>query len=78
MIENDLDVLAPGKFRILLGSELARFLGAYVGGKVTVITPEASVTPPSAHTGCIPRWRPGPAPQRGRGVGRNPETPGTG
>ena len=53
MVENDLDVLAPGKFRILLGSELARFLGAYVGGKVTVITPEASVTP----AGILPKLR---------------------
>lgn len=53
MIENDLDVLSPGTFRILLGSELARFLGAHVGGRVTVITPEASVTP----AGILPKLR---------------------
>ena len=53
MIENDLDMLSPGAFRILLGSELARFLGAHVGGKVTVITPEASVTP----AGILPKLR---------------------
>ena len=53
MIENDLPVLAPGKFRILLGSELARFLGASVGEKITVITPEATVTP----AGILPKLR---------------------
>jgi lipoprotein-releasing system permease protein len=46
-------VLSPGTFRILLGSELARFLGAHVGGRVTVITPEASVTP----AGILPKLR---------------------
>ena len=53
MVENDLDVLVPGKYRILLGSELARYLGTFVGAKVTVITPEASVTP----AGILPKLR---------------------
>ncbi len=53
MIENDLPILEAGKFRILLGSELARFLGASVGEKITVITPEATVTP----AGILPKLR---------------------
>ena len=53
MIENDLPVLESGKFRILIGSELARYLGTYVGDKITVITPEASVTP----AGILPKLR---------------------
>ena len=53
MLESNLNVLQPGKFKILIGSELARFLGARVGGKITVITPEASVTP----AGILPKLR---------------------
>ena len=53
MLDNDLNVLEPGKFRILVGSELARFLGTRVGDKITVITPEASVTP----AGILPKLR---------------------
>ena len=53
MIENDLPVLEAGKFRILLGSELARFLSVSVGEKITVITPEATVTP----AGILPKLR---------------------
>lgn len=53
MLENDLPVLEPGKFRILIGSELARYLGTYVGDKITVITPEVSVTP----AGILPKLR---------------------
>ena len=53
MIENDLDTLQAGKFRILIGSELARYLGAQIGDKITVITPEASVTP----AGILPKLR---------------------
>lgn len=53
MIENDLDALQAGKFRILIGSELARYLGAQIGDKITVITPEASVTP----AGILPKLR---------------------
>ncbi len=53
MLDNNLNVLEPGKFRILIGSELARFLGTRVGDKITVITPEASVTP----AGILPKLR---------------------
>ena len=53
IVDNDLSALAPGEFRILLGSELARYLGTFVGDKITVITPEASVTP----AGILPKLR---------------------
>ena len=53
MLENSLSVLEQGKFRILIGSELARFLGTFVGDKITLITPEASVTP----AGILPKLR---------------------
>jgi lipoprotein-releasing system permease protein len=53
MLDNDLNVLEAGKFNILIGSELARFLGTRLGGKITVITPEASVTP----AGILPKLR---------------------
>ncbi len=43
--------LVPGEFGMLLGSDLAAFLGAIVGDKIMVITPEASVTP----VGFVPR-----------------------
>ncbi len=45
--------LVPGEFGMLLGSDLAGYLGAIVGDKVTVITPEASVTP----MGFVPRLK---------------------
>jgi len=45
--------LQPGEFGILLGSDLAAYLGAYEGDKITVITPEASVTP----MGFVPRMK---------------------
>lgn len=37
--------LKPGKFRIILGFDLARSLGLDVGDKVTLVTPTANVTP---------------------------------
>ncbi len=48
-----LDVLKPGEFGILLGVDLANYLGAEIGDKITVITPEATVTP----AGIIPKFR---------------------
>jgi lipoprotein-releasing system permease protein len=45
--------LPAGEFGMLLGSDLAAYLGAIVGDKVTVITPEASVTP----VGFVPRLK---------------------
>lgn len=53
ILDTNLNVLQPGKFRILIGSELARFLGTFVGDKITIITPEASVTP----AGILPKLR---------------------
>ena len=49
----DLDVLKSGKFGVLLGSDLANYLGVDVGEKITVITPEATVTP----AGIVPKFR---------------------
>ncbi len=43
--------LKPGEYGIILGADLAAYLGAIVGDKVMVITPEASVTP----VGFVPR-----------------------
>jgi len=37
--------LEPGEYGMLLGADLAAFLGAIPGDKVMVITPEATVTP---------------------------------
>ncbi|HID49160.1 MAG TPA: lipoprotein-releasing ABC transporter permease subunit [Chromatiales bacterium] len=45
MVEGKLEVLAPGKFRVILGRDLARKLGVGVGDKVTMVTPSANVTP---------------------------------
>ncbi|MDA0226044.1 MAG: lipoprotein-releasing ABC transporter permease subunit [Proteobacteria bacterium] len=48
-----LAALAPGEFRILLGSELARALGVLPGDKVALIAPQGTVTP----AGVIPRLK---------------------
>lgn len=48
-----LDDLAGGEYGIVLGSELARYLGVASGDRVTVVTPEASVTP----VGVLPRLK---------------------
>lgn len=53
MLDSDLDVLQAGQFKVLLGSELANYLAATVGDKVTIIAPETSVTP----AGIIPKMR---------------------
>jgi lipoprotein-releasing system permease protein len=45
--------LAPGTFHILLGRDLARILGVEVGDKVTLVAPQAKVTP----AGLLPRLR---------------------
>ncbi len=47
------DDLRPGEFDIILGEGLAQVLGAEMGGKVTVITPEGNVTP----AGVVPRLK---------------------
>ncbi len=45
--------LQPGHYQIVLGAELATYLGARVGDKVTVISPQVNSTP----AGIIPRLR---------------------
>ena len=45
------EALVSGEFGLVLGADLAAFLGAIIGDKVMVITPEASVTP----VGFVPR-----------------------
>lgn len=53
MVQGSLDDLHPGGFGIILGKELANALGLMVGDKVTVITPQATVTP----AGVLPRLK---------------------
>jgi lipoprotein-releasing system permease protein len=48
-----LDALRAGEFNIVLGSELARALGALRGDKVALIAPQGQVTP----AGVIPRLK---------------------
>jgi lipoprotein-releasing system permease protein len=48
-----LEDLQPGRYRIILGSALARELNARVGGSVVLIAPEGTATP----TGVVPRMR---------------------
>ncbi len=45
--------LKAGSFGILLGSDLAHYLGVSVGDKITVVSPEAGVTP----IGVLPRLK---------------------
>ena len=49
----ELTDLQAGKYNIILGSELALLLGAHVGDKIIVVSPQVSVTP----VGAIPRLR---------------------
>lgn len=51
MKEGELVDLKSGEYGIVLGSELARFLRISVDEKVTVVTPQANITP----VGMIPR-----------------------
>ncbi len=53
MVAGRLDSLAPGEFRIVIGSELARYLGAREGDKITLIAPQGLVTP----AGIVPRLK---------------------
>ncbi|MGB1220719.1 MAG: lipoprotein-releasing ABC transporter permease subunit [Alcanivoracaceae bacterium] len=53
MQEGDLGALAPGAFNVVLGYGLARRLGAEVGDKITLVLPEASMSP----AGVIPRFK---------------------
>ncbi|ABC29173.1 ABC-type transport system, involved in lipoprotein release, permease component [Hahella chejuensis KCTC 2396] len=53
LISGSLDDLKPGEFGIVLGDILASYMRARVGDKITVILPEASVTP----AGVFPRMK---------------------
>jgi len=48
-----LDQLVAGEFNIILGAELARYLGVVAGDKITVITPQVTSTP----AGILPRLK---------------------
>ncbi|KFB75504.1 MAG: lipoprotein-releasing ABC transporter permease subunit [Candidatus Accumulibacter sp.] len=47
------DALQPDHFNIILGSELARALGVFIGDRVTLIAPQGVVTP----AGVVPRLK---------------------
>jgi len=53
MVEGSLSTLKDREYGIAIGSELASSIGAYLGDKVTVITPNARVTP----AGVLPRMK---------------------
>jgi lipoprotein-releasing system permease protein len=53
MLEGSLDSLGSGEFNIVLGSELARALGAGPGDKLTLTLAEGMVTP----AGVLPRFK---------------------
>lgn len=51
MVYGSLNDLAPRKYRVILGSELALSLGVSIGDKVTLIAPQGSISP----VGVVPR-----------------------
>jgi len=53
IVAGRLDLLQPGEFGIVLGSELARVLRAFPGERVTLIAPQGLVTP----AGVLPRLK---------------------
>ena len=53
MLHGKLQELQAGKYFVVLGRELANVLGVGVGDKVTVVTPQASITP----VGTMPRLK---------------------
>ncbi len=53
MISGSVDDLVDGKFNIILGRDLAAYLGVEPGDKVTVVTPQVSSTP----VGIMPRLK---------------------
>ncbi|HWS03853.1 MAG TPA: lipoprotein-releasing ABC transporter permease subunit [Gammaproteobacteria bacterium] len=53
MLAGKLTDLKPGEYGIVLGKELATIIGAELGDKITVISPQASITP----VGTLPRLR---------------------
>ena len=53
LVEGELESLAPGRFNVLIGRDLARRLDAGVGTRVTLVAPQARITP----AGVLPRMR---------------------
>jgi len=53
MLQGQLSDLKSGEYNIILGKGLARSLGAVVGDKVTLVTPQAMTTP----AGILPRLK---------------------
>jgi len=53
MLFGSIKDLQPGEFNIILGKELARSLGVLTGDKVTLVAPQANVTP----AGILPRLK---------------------
>ncbi len=53
LVSGNLDNLKPGEYGIILGDELATYLGVVPGNRVTLITPQFNSTP----AGIIPRLR---------------------
>lgn len=53
MIKGDVDDLTAGSYNIVLGQELAAYLGVGVGDKITVVTPNVTATP----IGVMPRLK---------------------
>ena len=53
MIVGDFNALRRGEYNIVLGKELARSLGVGLGDKVTLVAPQANVTP----AGILPRLK---------------------
>jgi lipoprotein-releasing system permease protein len=53
LLQGRLDDLVPGKYRVILGKDLAEAIGARVGDRVVVLVPQGDVTP----VGVMPRMR---------------------
>jgi lipoprotein-releasing system permease protein len=53
LLSGSLDDLVPGKYRVILGKDLADEIGAKVGDRVVVIVAQGDVTP----VGVVPRMR---------------------
>jgi lipoprotein-releasing system permease protein len=53
VVQGNLNDLVSGKFGIVLGQDLADHLGAVVGDKITIVTPQVSLSP----GGVIPRFK---------------------
>ncbi len=53
MVSGELSHLVPGEFGIVIGMELARTMGTFIGDKIVLISPQGQVTP----AGILPRLK---------------------